>query len=47
MRGKVQTVATQAAQVWLNCDLDRLGWYRGAGIFTAFEAPFETWADMT
>ena len=47
MRGKVQTVATQAAQVWLNRDLDRLGWYRGAGIFTAFEAPFETWADMT
>ena len=47
MRGKVQTVATQAAQVWLNRDLERLGWYRGAGIFTAFEAPFETWADMT
>jgi len=44
---EVKTVATQAAQVWLDRDLDDLGWYRGSGIFTAFEAPFETWADMT
>ncbi len=43
----VQTVATQAAQVWLSDDLDQLGWRRGSGIITAFEPPFETWADMT
>lgn len=44
---EVKTVATQAAQVWLSKELDDLGWYRGPGIFTAFGAPFETWADMT
>jgi uncharacterized protein with NAD-binding domain and iron-sulfur cluster len=44
---EVKTVATQAAQVWLSKDLEQLGWYRGPGIFTAFGAPFETWADMT
>lgn len=44
---ETKTVATQAAQVWLRSDLDELGWHRGPGIFTAFEAPFETWADMT
>lgn len=47
MSKQVQTVATQAAQVWLSRDLDQLGWHRGSGIITAFEPPFETWADMT
>jgi hypothetical protein len=47
MSKHVRTVATQAAQVWLDRDLDQLGWHRGSGIITAFEPPFETWADMT
>ncbi len=47
MRDKLETVATQAAQAWLSPDLEQLGWYRGSGIMTAFDAPFETWADMT
>jgi uncharacterized protein with NAD-binding domain and iron-sulfur cluster len=47
MRTSIETVATQAAQVWMEQDLEELGWQRGSGIFTAFEPPFETWADMT
>lgn len=47
MQRHVVTVATQAAQVWLKRDLGQLGWHRGSGIVTAFEPPFETWADMT
>lgn len=47
MRDNVKTVATQAAQVWMDKGLDTLGWRRGSGIFTGFDAPFETWADMT
>jgi uncharacterized protein with NAD-binding domain and iron-sulfur cluster len=47
MREHVHTVATRSAQAWLTPDLQRLGWYRGSGIMTAFAAPFETWADMT
>lgn len=47
MRDNVKTVATQAAQVWMDVDLDTLGWRRGSGVFTGFDAPFETWADMT
>src|SRR5690606_14457381 len=47
MTKRVQTVATQAAQVWMSLDLEQLGWRRGPGIFTTFEPPFETWADMT
>jgi len=40
-------VATQAAQVWLNQDLEGLGWYRGSGLFTGLGLTFDTWADMT
>lgn len=47
MRENVTTVATQTAQAWLSRDMQQLGWYRGSGIMTAFDAPFETWADMT
>jgi uncharacterized protein with NAD-binding domain and iron-sulfur cluster len=47
MRRKVNTAATQSAQVWLKSDLEQLGWHRGSGIMTAIPAPFETWADMT
>ena len=47
MGREVQTVATQAAQVWLDKDLEELGWHRGSGLISALELPFDTWADMT
>jgi len=47
MRDKVRTVATQAAQVWLERDLPQLGWLRGSGLVTALGMSFDTWADMT
>ena len=31
MFNDVKTVATQSAQVWLDKDLEALGWYRGEG----------------
>jgi len=42
-----RTVATQAAQVWLDADFKSLGWNSPAGIVTALQLPFDTWADMT
>jgi hypothetical protein len=47
MCAQVKTVATKSAQVWLDKDLQGLGWYRGSGIFTALGRSFDTWADMT
>jgi uncharacterized protein with NAD-binding domain and iron-sulfur cluster len=47
MAGKVQTVATEAAQVWLSKDLEGLGWYRGSLLVSALGRRFDTWADMT
>ena len=47
MGREVRTVATQAAQAWLDKDLDELGWHRGSGLITALEMPFDTWGDMT
>lgn len=44
---QVRTVATKSAQVWLDKDLQGLGWYRGPGIFTALEQSYDTWADMS
>jgi len=42
-----RTVATQAAQVWLDADFRSLGWQAGPGIVTALGLSFDTWADMT
>lgn len=47
MSQEVSTVATQAAQVWLTADLEKLGWHRGSGLVTALNFRFNTWADMT
>ena len=47
MGEEVRTVATHSAQVWLDRDLEQLGWQRRSGIFTALDMPFNTWADMT
>jgi uncharacterized protein with NAD-binding domain and iron-sulfur cluster len=51
MTQKVQTVATQAYQVWLNKTLPQTGWNTWAGdgqepVLTAFTEPFDTWAPM-
>jgi len=46
MTEKVKTVASQAFQVWLEEDLERLGWQGPAYITGAFAKPFDTWCDM-
>ncbi|RZV36141.1 MAG: hypothetical protein EX262_00380 [Sphingomonadaceae bacterium] len=42
----VKTVASQAFQVWLDEDLEQLGWQGPAYITGAFAKPFDTWCDM-
>jgi uncharacterized protein with NAD-binding domain and iron-sulfur cluster len=44
---RVKTIGTHAAQVWMTKDLAALGWKRGSTLVSAFDEPFETWADMT
>ncbi len=44
---KVETVATQAMQLWLRPDTGDLGWQHGDSILTAYADPMNTWADMT
>jgi uncharacterized protein with NAD-binding domain and iron-sulfur cluster len=51
MCGKVKTVATQAYQVWLDKDLESLGWQYTAAdgqapVLSAFTEPLDTWAPM-
>ena len=41
-----KTVATQAFQLWLRDDSEELGWRHSQCTVTAFEKPFDTWADM-
>ncbi|PWF41760.1 NAD(P)-binding protein [Massilia glaciei] len=47
---KVQTVATQAYQVWLDRDLAQMGWTHQPGgqqpVLSAFSEPYDTWAPM-
>lgn len=47
MRKHVRTAGTKAAQVWLDKDLEALGWFRGPAVISAMGEPFATWADMT
>lgn len=42
----VQTVATQAFQVWLTADMAALGWTAPPINLSGFVEPFDTWADM-
>lgn len=42
----VKTVATQAFQIWLNKDLQDLGWELPPVTLTCFVKPFDTWSDM-
>ena len=47
---KVQTVATQAYQVWLDKDLAQMGWTWQPGgqqpVLSGFTEPYDTWAPM-
>ncbi|ACA87712.1 NAD(P)-binding protein [Shewanella woodyi] len=48
---KVQTVATQAYQLWLNQDLEGMGWPlktedNQEPVLSGFTEPFDTWASM-
>ena len=47
MADKARTVATQAAEVWLDADVKSLGWQARPGMVTALQLAFDTWADMT
>jgi uncharacterized protein with NAD-binding domain and iron-sulfur cluster len=42
----VKTVATQAMQIWMNVDMEDLGWSDGQTVLSGFTEPFDTWADM-
>jgi uncharacterized protein with NAD-binding domain and iron-sulfur cluster len=46
MTSHVQTVATQAFQVWLRPDDHSLGWNWPGVTTSAYVAPFDTWASM-
>ena len=43
----VKTVATQAAQLWMNPTLAELGWRHPSPVLDAYDDPFNTWADMS
>ena len=43
----VETVCTQAAQVWVQLDIQELGWTMGSAVTDAYPEPMDTWADMT
>lgn len=47
----IKTVATQAYQIWLNRDLEEMGWPlkttdKEQAILSGFTEPFDTWASM-
>jgi uncharacterized protein with NAD-binding domain and iron-sulfur cluster len=44
---RVQTVATQAFQLWLSADMATFGRGDGEMIVSGFVEPFDTWADMS
>jgi uncharacterized protein with NAD-binding domain and iron-sulfur cluster len=46
MTEEVKTVATQAFQIWLNEDLETLGWQGPPYVVAGFPKPFDTWCDM-
>jgi uncharacterized protein with NAD-binding domain and iron-sulfur cluster len=43
---RVKTVETQALQLWLSEDLERLGWAHPPVVLCGFVQPFESFADM-
>jgi len=47
MANKVETTRTMAFQVWMNKNLQELGWNDESPIMDAFVEPMDTWADMS
>ena len=48
MTANVATVATRAAQIWLDASTDEMGWDGPPGVtLSGFGDTFDTWADMT
>jgi uncharacterized protein with NAD-binding domain and iron-sulfur cluster len=47
MLAQLQTVPTQAFQLWMTPTLEQLGWHPGPAVLTGFAHPYETWADMS
>jgi uncharacterized protein with NAD-binding domain and iron-sulfur cluster len=47
MVNKVETIRTMAFQVWMNKNLQELGWNDKSPIMDAFVEPMDTWADMS
>lgn len=43
---RIPTVATQALQIWLESDMEDLGWTDQEIVISGFVEPFDTWADM-
>jgi uncharacterized protein with NAD-binding domain and iron-sulfur cluster len=43
----VKCVPTQAFQLWMNRDMQALGWRERPANVSGFVEPFDTWADMT
>ncbi|MES2935775.1 MAG: NAD(P)-binding protein [Pseudomonadota bacterium] len=44
---KVETVQTQAYQLWLKPNLAQMGWQAPSPVLGTFTEPLDTWADMT
>lgn len=45
--GESRSVATQAMQLWMKHDLEELGWTHGTTVLTSYEAPYDSWGDMS
>jgi len=46
MVANIRTVETQAFQLWMNEEMETLGWEGPAVSMCGFERPFDTWGDM-
>ncbi|MCP4810124.1 MAG: hypothetical protein GY913_24655 [Proteobacteria bacterium] len=44
---EMPTVATRAVQIWMRPTLEQLGWEGGSSIFSGYEPPIDSWADMS
>jgi len=47
MAEKVETTRTCAMQLWMEPDLEGMGWKDGSPIIDSYVQPFNTWADMS
>jgi len=47
MADNVQTVRTQALQLWFDTNLKDLGWQDGSPVLCGYVDPLNTWADMS